>query len=72
MPKTDVRIVLFVAALLISWLFHTIQKQKYEKVVKFLNNATVNNLGLRNGGTKQTMELFRRASELYDAHIKDC
>ena len=72
MPKSDVRVVLLVAALLISWFLHTIQKQKYEKVVKFLHNATLNNLGLKNGGTKQTMELFRRASDLYDAQIKEC
>ena len=32
----------------------------------------MNNLTLKNGGTKQTMELFRRASELYDEKMKEC
>eukprot|EP00428_Durinskia_dybowskii_P063030 CAMPEP_0170384016 /NCGR_PEP_ID=MMETSP0117_2-20130122/15778_1 /TAXON_ID=400756 /ORGANISM="Durinskia baltica, Strain CSIRO CS-38" /LENGTH=349 /DNA_ID=CAMNT_0010639747 /DNA_START=34 /DNA_END=1083 /DNA_ORIENTATION=+ len=69
MPKSDVRVVILVVLLLVSWFFHTIQYQKYEKAIKFLKFATLNNLNLKNGGTKQTMELFRRATELYDQEI---
>eukprot|EP00598_Pedospumella_elongata_P000336 CAMPEP_0184972874 /NCGR_PEP_ID=MMETSP1098-20130426/4811_1 /TAXON_ID=89044 /ORGANISM="Spumella elongata, Strain CCAP 955/1" /LENGTH=341 /DNA_ID=CAMNT_0027495261 /DNA_START=44 /DNA_END=1069 /DNA_ORIENTATION=- len=69
MPKSDARLVITVALLLISWFFHVIQQQKYEKAVKFLRNATLNGLNLKNGGTKQTLELFKRAGELYDQHI---
>lgn len=72
MPKSDVRVVIIVVLLLISWFFHTIQMQKYEKAVKFLKTATGNNLTLKNGGTKQTIELFKRASGLYDQHIAQC
>ena len=72
MPKSDVRVVIVVVLLLISWFFHTIQQQKYEKAVKYLKAATSSNLTLKNGGTKQTMELFKRASDLYDQHIAQC
>ena len=72
MPKSDARLVITVALLLISWFFHVIQQQKYEKAVKFLRNATLNGLNLKNGGTKQTLELFKRAGELYDQHIAQC
>lgn len=70
LPKSDVRLVLVAALLLVSWFFHTIQQQKYEKAVKFLKVATLNNLTLKTGGTKQTMELFKRASELYEQKIE--
>jgi hypothetical protein len=56
---------------LISWFMRTIQFQKYDRVVKYLKIATLNNLTLKNGGSKQTQELFRRATELYDEHIKE-
>jgi hypothetical protein len=72
MPKSDVRLVIFVALLLISWFFHTIQQQKHDKAVKFLKFAILNSLNLKNGGTKQTMELFRLASEQYDQKIAEC
>jgi hypothetical protein len=71
MPKSDVRLVIFVALLLISWFFHTIQQQKHDKAVKFLKFAILNSLNLKNGGTKQTMELFRLASEQYDQKIAE-
>jgi hypothetical protein len=69
MPKSDVRLVVTVVLLLVSWFFHVIQQQKYEKVVKYLTNATLNNLSLKNGGSKQTMELYRRAAEMYDQEV---
>eukprot|EP00981_Chlorochromonas_danica_P009353 scaffold2636_cov176-Ochromonas_danica.AAC.7 len=33
-------------------------------------DATLQNLSLKNGGTKQTLELYRRATELYDEHVQ--
>lgn len=71
-PKTNVAVVLAVFIGLMSWLSYTIQYQKYEKVVKFLKVTTLNNLQLGMGGTKQTVELYRRATELYYAHVKSC
>jgi hypothetical protein len=71
-PKSDVRIVLTIVALLISWLLHTIQYQKYQRAKKFLLNGTINNLNLKNGGTKQTLELYKRSTDLYENHIKEC
>jgi len=70
-PKSDVRIVLAVVVVLISWLLHIIQYQKYERVVKYLRTATLNNLGPKNGGTKQTVELYKRAAELYETRVKE-
>lgn len=72
LPKSDVRVILIVVVALLSWLFHSIQYQKYQRVVNYLKIATLNNLSLKNGGTKQTIELYRRATELYEQHIKDC
>lgn len=71
-PKSDVRLVITVVVLLITWLLYIIQYQKYERVVKYLRTATLNNLGPKNGGTKQTIELYKRATELYDIKIKEC
>ena len=70
-PKSDVRIVLALVVVLISWLLHIIQYQKYERVVKYLRTATLNNLGPKNGGTKQTVELYKRAAELYETRVKE-
>jgi len=70
LPKSDVRLVFTIVLLLISWFFHTIQYQKYEKAIKFLKNAITNNLNLKNGGTKQTMDLLKRATDMYNDKIK--
>lgn len=44
-----------------------VQYQKWQSAVKYLQYASLHNLGLKNGGTKQTIELHRRALEKYDA-----
>lgn len=71
LPKSDVRVIILVVVALLSWFFHSVQYSKYERAVKFLKNAAENNLSLKNGGTKQTIELYRRASEMYDEHVKE-
>ena len=71
LPKSDVRLVILVAVLLLSWFLRHNQYGKYQRVVKFLTEATANNLPLKMGGTPQTLELFKRATELYEAHVKD-
>lgn len=71
LPKTDVGLILLVLLLLISWFLHVVQHQKWEKAVKYLKNAVGNNLSIKNGGTKQTQDLYLRAVALYDAHIKE-
>ena len=71
MPHTDARIVIFFVLLLVSWFFRHIQFSKYNQAVKFLTNAASQNLPLKSGGTKQTLELHKRASDLYEAHMKD-
>jgi hypothetical protein len=49
---------------------HTIQYQKYERAIKSIKSSTLNNLGLKNGGTKETLELYRRAAVQYEDYIK--
>ena len=72
LPKSDVRVVILVVVALISWFFHTIQNQKYQQLVKYLRHAVLNNLTAKNGGTKQTMELFKRAEDVYNDKIREC
>ena len=57
---------------LISWFFHTIQSQKYQQLVKYLRHAVLNNLTQKTGGTKQTMELFKLAEQVYNDKIREC
>jgi predicted helicase len=45
--------------------------QRYERVVKYLNNCALNNLGPKNGGSKQTQDLFERAVSVYEAEIQE-
>lgn len=68
-PHSDARLVVIVALLLISWFFHVIQQQKHDKAVKYLRTAASAGLSLKNGGTKQTLDLHSRAAELYNQHI---
>ncbi|KAJ1430983.1 hypothetical protein B484DRAFT_448583 [Ochromonadaceae sp. CCMP2298] len=69
-PKSDVRVVIFFVLLLVSWFFHTIQQSKHDRYVKYLTHATANNLGLKHGGSKQTLELYRRTAERYEENAK--
>lgn len=72
LPKSDVRLVIAVAVGLITWLLHTVQFQKYQRVVKYLRTATLQNLDARSGGNPQTQELHKRAVAQYDEQIKEC
>jgi hypothetical protein len=50
---------------------HVVQYQKWEKAVKYLKTATLNNLSLKAGGSKQTIELYNRAVKEYEEYIKE-
>ena len=54
-----------------SFLLPIVQYQKHQRAVNYLTHATINNLGLKNGGTKETMELYRRAEELFKARYAE-
>jgi hypothetical protein len=45
------------------------QNSKYHRVFKYLYTATVNNLNEKQGGTRQTIELYQRAVEEYEATV---
>lgn len=57
--------------LFLSVLLPVVQYQRYLTAIQYLTNATMNNLSLRSGGTKQTTELFQRASEAYEVHMRN-
>lgn len=57
--------------LFFSVLLHIVQYQKWQRAVGFLRHATINNLGLKNGGTKETLELVRRAEAKYRSRFEE-
>ena len=69
LPKSDVRIILFLLLCLFSFLLHTLQYQRWEFAVKTLTKLSITNAGVKSGGTKESQEIFRRASLLYDSKI---
>lgn len=71
LPKSNAVVILFITSLLISWLLYTIQYQKWERAIKYLKTATINNLGPKNGGTRDTLDLYKRSVDLYDAHVRE-
>ncbi len=71
LPQTDVGIIIAVIIIFFSILLPWNQQQKYEQAIRFLKEATINNLTLKNGGTKQTIELFRRAKERYETKMAE-
>jgi hypothetical protein len=56
--------------ILISALMYSVQSQRYQDVVRKLKISTLNNLGPKNGGSKHTLELYRRAVERYETKKK--
>ena len=70
LPKADVRLIIAGIVLFFSVLLPVVQYQKWQRAVNYLRHATLNNLGLKNGGTKETMELYRRAESRYQDWYK--
>jgi hypothetical protein len=71
LPQADVRVIAAGLVVALSILFYVVQLQRHERVVKYLIYATVNNLPIKAGGTKQTMELYQRAVVQYEETLKD-
>jgi hypothetical protein len=71
MPKSNVWLVVLGMLSLGSLLMYTIQKQKHDRVVRYLKEATMQNLPLNSGGNKQTAELFKRATILFSTRYKE-
>ncbi len=66
LPQADVRFIIFGLVLFFSILLPIVQYQKWQSAVKYLCYASLNNLPLKAGGTKQTVEIYRRAVEKYE------
>lgn len=69
LPKSDVRVIVAVLVVLLSFLLPAVQYQKWKKAMDYVKYAASNNLGLKNGGTKETMEVYRRAAERYQHEV---
>jgi curved DNA-binding protein CbpA len=69
LPKSDVRLVVFLVCCLLSWFFYVMQNQKYEHAVKSIKNAMAGEKGGM-GQTKQIIDLQNKAAALYEEHIK--
>lgn len=71
-PKTDTWIILLVVLLLISAFSYSVQKGNYDRAIAFLTKHTLagtpisKNPRERESGTKQTLELHRRAVVAYE------
>lgn len=65
LPKSDIRVIIAVVILLISMLTYSIQYSKHNRLMKFLKYAVLNNLNLKNGGTKQTQAVIESTLKLY-------
>ena len=70
-PKTSLTMVIIGFLLILSLFVHFVQLQRYEKLNKYLSHAAFNNLGIKAGGTKQTLELNKRAVSIYNERSKD-
>jgi len=70
-PKSDVGMVIAGVVIFISMLMYSVQSQRYSTAIKYLKTATMNNTSLKNGGTKQTIELYKRAVEKYEAKVME-
>lgn len=71
LPDADIRLIAAGIVLFLSVLLPFVQYQRYMTAIKYLTTATLNNFSLRNGGSKQTAELFQRASTAYETMKKN-
>jgi len=70
-PKTDTWIILIVVLLLISAFSYSVQKGNYDRAINFLTKHTITGTPPsknpeKDGGTKQTLELHKRAVAAYE------
>ncbi len=69
LPKADVTIIFLVVLAIVSWFFHVVQYQKWERLHKYLTTATLNKTSIREGGSKQTLMLHDAAVEAYEVKV---
>lgn len=65
-PKSDPFVVLTCLVLLICFISYVIQWQKYTSVMDRIKKATMNNSNIKNGGSEETQELYRKAIARYE------
>ena len=69
LPQADVRVILAAIVLFLSVLLPLIQYQRWQTALKYLRVMTVNNYTVKEGGSKQTMELHQRALQMYETSV---
>mmetsp|Transcript_6049 Transcript_6049/g.9167 ORF Transcript_6049/g.9167 Transcript_6049/m.9167 type:complete len:354 (-) Transcript_6049:147-1208(-) len=62
--QSDVRMVVIGIVIFVSIFQPMIQYHKYQQATKYLIHAAYNGLGLKQGGTKMTLEIRRQADEI--------
>jgi curved DNA-binding protein CbpA len=70
LPDADLRLIIAGVVLFLSVLLPVVQQQRHASAVAYLTTATASNLSVRGGGSKQTVALYQRATESYEAHMK--
>ena len=57
--------------ILFSILQYHLQNERHEQAVKTLVKSSICNVGIKNGGSRESQEIFKRASEMYAAKTKN-
>lgn len=70
LPKSNPIFVIVGFLLLMSWLFHTIQKQKHEKARSKLTDQVRKGARMVEGGTKFSLDKYQKAVKQYEALLK--
>ena len=71
LPKSDARIIILILIILFSILQYHLQNERHEQAVKTLVKSSICNVGVKNGGSRESQEIFKRASEMYAAKTKN-
>lgn len=69
MPKSDIRLVIILFFMFVSLLQYLYQNSKYQSIVKKLFDAALNNLTEKQGGSRETQELYELAKTTYEDTI---
>ena len=70
LPKAPLSLVIVFALLLLSAFLHVTQLNRHERALRILRDKVGRGLSEREGGNKQTVELFRQAEERYVAFVQ--
>ena len=70
-PKSDLGLVLFGVVIIASIVMHYAANARHSEVTQKLKNAIFNNLGVKNGGTRETLQYHREAMKIYEKVVAE-